>query len=246
MSQKPNPFLRGYWNLKIVRTLCISYEDGSPHVWRSIHASQQHLSDEELISSSCIVTSDFAVVRNAPEPVSAEVLAECDAGEGVSGEGVIGAVVYAIHGDDFDGRPIHIGDTYSAEAAQEVVRRLSFETGYFSRAWEISSAHISEETGQYLANLADLATPEAFLFIAFRVPYSPAIGVKLISTPWTDQHLQDVEEITAEQLRHEHRSKGMPDDLAHLLELAGQADVRILILDADAPALDGLPLFEYE
>lgn len=28
MSLKPNPFLRGYWNLKIVRTLCISYEDG--------------------------------------------------------------------------------------------------------------------------------------------------------------------------------------------------------------------------
>ena len=45
---------------------------------------------------------------------------------------------------------------------------------------------ICQETGQYLANLADLATPEAFLFIAFRVPYSPAIGIKLISTPWTD------------------------------------------------------------
>src|SRR3546814_2033384 len=76
MSQKPNPFLRGYWNLKIVRTLSISYEDGSPHVWRNIHASQEHLSDEELVSSSCIVTNDFAVVCNGPEGVSAEVLAE--------------------------------------------------------------------------------------------------------------------------------------------------------------------------
>ena len=75
---------------------------------------------------------------------------------------MVGAVVYAIHGDDFDGRPVHIGDTYSAEAAREVVQRLSFETGYYSRCWEISSAHISRETGQYLANLADLATPEAF------------------------------------------------------------------------------------
>jgi hypothetical protein len=68
MSQKPNPFLRGYWNLKIVRTLCISYEDGSPHVWRNIHQSQEHLSDEELVSSSCIVTSDFAVVSNGLTP----------------------------------------------------------------------------------------------------------------------------------------------------------------------------------
>ena len=244
MSQNPNPFLRGYWNLRIVRMLSISYEDGSPHVWQTMHASQQHLSDEELISSPCLVLRDFAVVRNGTESVSVELMAECDAAEGVSGEGVVGAVVYAIYGDDLDGRPIHVGDTYSAEAAQEVVQRLSFETSHYSRCWEISSAHISEETGQYLANLADLATPEAFLFIAFRVPYSPAIGVKLISTPWTDKNLQHAEGITADQLRQEHQNKGMPDDLANILELAGQADVRILILDADAPSLPGLPLAE--
>src|SRR5690606_23816964 len=118
------------------------YDDGRPHVWRTIHASQDHLSDETLISSSCIVTNDFAVVSNGPEPVGAEVLAECSAGGGVSGEGVIGAVVYAIRGDDFDGRAAHIGDTYSAEAAREVVQRLSFETGYYSRCWEISREHI--------------------------------------------------------------------------------------------------------
>ena len=60
MSQNPNPFLRGYWNLKIVRTLSISHEDGSPHVWRNIHPSQHHLSDEALVSSPCIVTGGFA------------------------------------------------------------------------------------------------------------------------------------------------------------------------------------------
>ena len=97
------------------------------------------------------------------------------------------------------------------------MQRLSFETGYYSRCWEVSSAHICQETGQYLANLADLATPEAFLFIAFRVPYSPAIGVKLISTPWTDKNLEYAEGISAEQLRQEHRDKGMPDDLANIL-----------------------------
>ncbi len=95
----------------------ISHEDGSPHVWRNIHQSQEHLSDEELVSASCIVTSDFAVVSNGPDSVSAEVLAERDAGEGAYG--VVGAVVYAIHGDDFDGLPVHIGDTSSAEAARE-------------------------------------------------------------------------------------------------------------------------------
>ncbi|MCG8277423.1 ABC transporter substrate-binding protein [Stenotrophomonas sp. NLF4-10] len=242
MSKNPNPFLRGYWNLRILRTLSISYEDGSPHVWRPIHVSQQHLSDEELMSSPCIVTRDFAVVRNGT--INHELMVECDAAEGVGGEGVIGAVVYAIHGDDLDDRPVHVGDTYSAEAAREVMQRLAFETGYYSRCWEISSAHIAEETWHYLASLADLATPEAFLFITFRVPYSPAIGIKLISTPWTDRNLEHAEGITAEQLRQEHRNKGIPDDLVNILELAGQADVRILIFDGDAPVLPGLPLVE--
>ena len=49
MTQNPNPFVRGYWNLRVVRTLCICYGDGSPHVWRSIHTSQAHLSDNDLI-----------------------------------------------------------------------------------------------------------------------------------------------------------------------------------------------------
>src|SRR3546814_19231904 len=136
---------------------------------------------------------------------------------------MVGAVVYAIHGDDFDGRLVHISDTYSAEAAREVVQRLSFETGYYSRCWEISSAHICQETGQYLANLADLATPEAFLFIAFRVPYSPAIGVKLISTPGTDKNLEYAEGLNAEQPRQEPRAKGLPDHLPHITYRAGQA-----------------------
>jgi hypothetical protein len=136
MTQNPNPFVRGYWNLKIVRTLCISYGDGSPHVWRSIHTSQAHLSDNDLVSSPCIVTSDFALIKSGTDAISAELIAECDAVEGINGEGVVGAVVYAIHGDDLDGRPVHVGDTYSAEAARDVVQRLSFETGYYSRCWE--------------------------------------------------------------------------------------------------------------
>ena len=134
MTQNPNLFVRGYWNLKIVRTLSISYEDGSPHVWRTIHASQQHLSDEELVSSACIVTSDFAVVRNGTVPVSAELMAECDAIEGVSGEGVVGAVVYAIHGDDLDGRPVHFGDTYSGIAFRQLFEARIFSTATSPRA----------------------------------------------------------------------------------------------------------------
>jgi len=156
------------------------------------------------------------------------------------------APVYAIYGEDVDGRAVHIGDADSEQAAQAVAQRLGFNTGVYSRCWEISSAHLSESANRYLMELADIATPERFFFIAFRIPYSPAIGIKLIATPWTDTNLLHVDGITAEDLRQIHRDKGMPDDLAQVLFLAAEADVRILIFDADAPLLPGLPVYGEE
>jgi hypothetical protein len=48
------------------------------------------------------------------------------------------------------------------------------------------------------------------------------------------------------QLRQEHRAKGMPESLVEVLHLAALADVRMLVFDADAPVLDGLPLYDDE
>ena len=236
MSQTPNPFIRGYQNLHVVRTLCITYEDDSPPVWRRLHPSQAHLLDDQIAQFPCILCNDFALITEGQE-VGDDLEAQCQT------EGIVRSVVHAILGGDA-GQPIHIGDTYAAEDAREVVRRLTFETGFYSRCWEISTAHITEEAGCYLTELADIATPIGFLFVAFRIPYSPAIGVKVIATPWTDANLQYVEGITAEQLRQEQCDKGMPESLVNVLLLAAQADVRILIFDADAPVLDGLPLYE--
>ena len=238
MSPNSNPFLRGYQNLRIDRSLCITYEDDCPPVWRPLHPSQAHLPDDQVALFPCIFSNDFALItegRDIPEDLDAQ----CQT------EGVVRTVVYAVSGDDF-GRPVHVGDTYSEEAAREVVRRLSFETGFYSRCWEISSAHLTPEAGRFLAELADIATPSGFLFVAFRIPYSPAIGVKLIATPWTDANLQHVEGISAEELRQEHQVRGMPESLVEVLHLAALADVRMLVFDADAPVLDGLPLYDDE
>lgn len=236
MSPNFNPFLRGYQNLRIDRSLCITYEDDCPPVWRPLHHSQAHLPDDQVALFPCIFSNDFALITEGQDiPENLDV--ECQT------EGVVRTVVYAITGDDF-GQPVHVGDTYSEEAAREVVRRLSFETGFYSRCWEISSAHLSEEAGRFLANLADLATPGGFLFVAFRIPYCPTVGVKLIATPWADANLQHVEGITAEELRREHRDKGVPESLVEVLHLAALADVRMLVFDADAPVLDGLTLYD--
>lgn len=103
--------------------------------------------------------------------------------------------------------------------------------------------HPRRDRKHYLASLADCAIPEALFLSAFRLPYTQAIGIKLLCTPWTDRGLGQITGLTAHQLRQDHRDIAMPDDLAHILELAGEADVRILIFNADASVLDGLPLF---
>lgn len=238
MSPDSNPFLRGYPSLRIDRSLCITYEDDCPPVWRPLHPSQAHLTDDQVARFPCIFSNDFALITEGQD-IPDDLEAQCQT------EGVVRTVVYAVRGDDF-GQPVHVGHTYSEEAARAVVRRLSFETGFYSRCWEISSAHLTAEADRFLAELADIATPSGFLFVAFRIPYSPAIGVKLIATPWTDANLQLVEGITAEQLRQEHRVKGMPASLVEVLHLAALADVRMLVFDADAKVLDGLPLYADE
>ncbi|ENO99066.1 hypothetical protein C667_00360 [Thauera phenylacetica B4P] len=235
MHPDSNPFLRGYQKLRIDRTLCITTEDDCPPVWRPLHPSQAHLPNDQIALFPCVFNNDFALITEGQD-IPEDLEARCQT------EGVVRTVVYAVSGDD-SGQPVHVGDTYSAEAAREVVRRLSFETGFYSRCWEISSAHLTAEAGRFLAELADIATPSGLLFVAFRIPYSPAIGVKLIATPWTDANLQPIEGITAEQLRQEHRNKGMPESLVEVLHRAAVADARMLVFDADAPILEGLTLY---
>lgn len=236
MSQSLNPFIRGYQNLHVVCTLLITYEDDCPPAWRPLHASQAHLPDDEVARFPCIFCSNFALITEGQD-IPAELEAQCPS------DGLVRTVVYAVAGDDF-GQPVHVGDAYSEKAAREMVRRLSFETVFYSRCWEISAEHLTDEAYRYLAGLAELDTPSSFLFIAFHIPYRRAVGVQLIGTPWTDDHLQPLEGISAEDLQQEHHDKGMPESLVEVLHLAGQADVRMLILDDDAAVLDGLPLYE--
>ena len=113
-----NPFIRGYRELYLVRTLMISHEADSPPIWRPLHPSQARLSDEHLVRLTCLYSDEYAIVGEGP-PVTAEVLFQC------RNEGRVLAVVYAVEGRDFDGQAVHVGDTPSREAARELVRRTS-------------------------------------------------------------------------------------------------------------------------
>ncbi|MGU1062140.1 ABC transporter substrate-binding protein [Pseudomonas aeruginosa] len=236
MPLHDNPFLRGYQNLHISRVLLITCEDDQPPAWRPLHPSQAHLANDRVERCPCLFSDDFALITQGQVvPDGLEV--QCRTA------GMVQTVVYAINGDDA-GQPVHIGDTYSEETAHEVVRRLTFETGRFSRCWEISAAHVTDDAISYLWKMVDVKAPPGLLFVAFRIPSGPALGIKLIATPWTDESLLHIEGITAEQLRQEHEGKGVPPSLLQLLHQAAEADIRFLILDADAPTLDGLTLYQ--
>jgi len=232
-----NPFFRGYRNLRVERTLFITYDDDCPPVWRPLHSSQAHLPDSDVERFPCIFSNDFALITEGQD-LDPSLESQCQS------DGIVRTVVYGISGINAAGQPEHVGDTYSEESAREVVRRLSFEPGFYSQCWEISSSHLSEASILRLEGLADIDDPlSTLLFIAFRIPFCPAIGVKLIATPWTEANLQNVEGISVAQLRQAYQNEGLPDDFIQVLQLAAEADVRFLIFDADAPTLEGLPLY---
>ena len=232
-----NPFIRGYQDLHLVRTLLICHASDAPPIWRPLHPSQARLSDEQVVRFTCLFGEGFALVNDGHN-VEAELLAECQ------GKGQVLSVVYSVEGRDFDGTPVHVGDTPSREAARERVRRLSFETGCYSRCWEISTAHLTGRAAPYLGRLADLTEQTWFLFEAFRLSHSGALGVKLFATPWMDESLQRIEGISTAQLLRQHREKGVPESLLKVIHLAALADVRLLIFDTDAPVLEGLPVHD--
>jgi len=234
MNQQSNTFVRGYQRLSVRRDVLITYEEDCGPAYRPLHASQANLSDDQLHMRSCVFCDDFALVEDG-QTLPPDLDAQC------IDSGVIHAVLYAIEGKEA-GAPIEVGDTYSSEAVREVVRRLTFETGHYSRCWEISSAHLTEDAQQYLERLVDTDTSTSLFFEAFRIPNSSVVGVKLIATPWTDTHLQSVDGCSAADLRGQQQRVGVPTSLVEVLHLAALADARFVVFDPDAPVLEGLEL----
>lgn len=233
-----NPFARGYDHLHIERLLMITYEDDYPPCFRPVHASQPHLLDHELQLFPCQFNDDFALISEG-QSIADELEEHCQS------TGLVRQVTYAVMGEMLNER-YHVGDLYSLEEAQATVHRLSFETGHYSRAWEISTAHLSEEALRYLESLAGNYNfrPTGLLFEPFTLKDCNGIGCKLIGTPWTDDNLVKIEGCPYSSLRQEQLDAGTPVALVNVLYLAALADVRLLIFDPDAAVLEGLAIFD--
>ena len=235
MSYPGNPFLRGYSGLHVQRVLEIVLDKSRVPIRRPLYSSQEPLSDDKIAQKSCLLCNGYALVTEG-QRIPRDLRAQCNS------RGFIADVRYAIQADD-DGQSVHLGDVSSEEEAREIVRRLTFETGQFSRCWEISHWHLDQPALGYLEKLADARPPLGPYFLAFRV-YN-LIGVKLIDTPWNDSHLQN-DGMSRAALRQIQLERGVPESLIHVLHLAGEADVRFLIFDGSAPRLDGLPTYAHD
>lgn len=231
-----NPFVRGYDNLSIERLLLITYANDCPPCFRSIHDSQAHLLDDALELVACLFNDDFALISEGQA-----IPDELD--EHFQSTGLVRQVIYAVTGKMLNERH-HVGDLYSLEEAQAMVHRWSFDTGHYSRAWEISTAHLTDEALRYLESRVSNvdSKPTGLLFEPFALPDCNGVGCKLIGTPWTDDNLVKIEGNPYASLRQEQLHAGTPEALVNVLYLAALADVRLLIFDPDAAVLDGLAI----
>jgi hypothetical protein len=237
MTPTPNPFLRGYTQFNISRVLLVTSDDDTRLHYRPVHFLQADLSDSQLEGTYCHFGNDFALIPER-QTLPEDLIRQCPH------TGFVVSVLHSITADQA-GVPVHVGDAHSAEAAQEVVRQLIFDTGHYSRCWEVSAKHLTPMSRRWLERCADGLTPRGVLFQAFHISGSAgAAGVRLQATPWTDTHLSDVVGFDTAYLRQSQELAQMPPNLIYVLQQAALADTRILVFDPIAPVLEGLLLHD--
>lgn len=236
MNFSYNPFVRGYENFTIERRAMIARDGESRPVYRAIHASQVELADAYLTGRQCVYLDGYCFCVDS-NVIPLDVLQDFGT------TGFIVGVVYLIQCSQ-NGISKCLGPVSSLESAQGIIDSLQFETGFYSRSWEISSAHITQQDFERLERRVYMDRPEGVLFETFRLNQSHAIGIKLIATPWTDQALKAVDTSVGE-LCGTLRETGLSESFINVALLAAQADTRILIFDPDAPALEGLAHYDW-
>ncbi len=113
-----------------------------------------------------------------------------------------------------------------------------------SHSFEIASAHLPEEDWAELESLVEGADTSLLQFECFTLPDSDAIGFKLRSTPWTDDHLGKGWGYDLASLQALQAAEGFSDETIQILTLAAQAEVRFLVIDPNCHVLNGLQLFD--
>ncbi len=233
-ATRANPFHHGYEYIRILRMVLITQAHHSALLRYKLHYAQTGLVDADLIHRACLITEETVFVTDGHK-IPSDVRVHSDVA------GLIRAVVYSVSGEDCNGVRVDIGDVETLEAAYALVRQVSWMQGR-QRYWEISSTHITDEGRCFLERELNVKTSSR-LFEPFQLPNSSIFGVRLIATPWLDAHQAETLQNAAEKLRQKHRDDGMPESLATLLHLAGEAGVRMLLFCPNGPRLPGLSVY---
>lgn len=228
MKISPNPFERGFDHFNIKRL--VHYYSKDPNIdgfnYQPIHESQQHLKDYEFQNQPCICSDQFLLLDT--QPIAEGLRAQCKY------QGIIIRVVYRIMGKTKD-HDYLIGDALTQRYAEDIIDRLRFTTGNFSRCWEISSDHLCEASKDFFDNwLKQDDDPYRHCFIEpFIIPQSGVYnyGVRLNHTPWINKHLKGYCHMDANDLYQRQLAAGVPKSLVDILHLAGAAGTRIVIFD---------------
>jgi len=234
-----NPFVHGYDRFTTTRTLIINQRHSGTFHRRQLHTVHAAVPDFELDGLYCKCNDKYALIPElGADPLEMQT--------NFPFPGYIAAVVYSVAGFSST-RFTHIGDAPNPEAAEALIGQLSFESGHFNRCWEISWRHVPRLARHWIHRYAqEKNQPPNVFFQAYEIPThhrGHSLGFLLRHTPWTDSHLSDLG-VDSQSLRKKQRAEEIPTPLIDILHLAANADTRVLILDAFAPVLAGLPLVD--
>ena len=152
----PTHFTRGYQNC-VHRPIVVHHLRGRLSAGLAIAASQPGALLMTRSRLPRVFNNDFALITEGQVIPRPEV--QCQRRRGVPWSTPSAATTSASP---------YVGDTtYWEEAAREVVRRLSFGPASAAAGDQQCPSH--RRRGRFLAELADIATPSGFLFVAFRI-----------------------------------------------------------------------------
>lgn len=243
LNSPANPFTRGYKDYVI--TYLVSIVDTHTHKLQQLplHDLQQDLDPSELVGETGSYCHDFVLLDNDPN-IPENLWGKCNR------TCVIVNIVYRVTASQHTSQvACHLGDFASKEEAQALIDNIAFKTGEYSRCWEISSSHLSQEAIEHLYQaIASQKDYDSLMFNLFVLPSvdSSCIAVKLLATPWTNRLLTYQFNLTVNHLRALQVAAGLPECFINILQLAAMADTRLLVFDPLARPLAGLPIYEHQ
>lgn len=232
-----NPFTKGYERFSIERMLVISSENSDRLIYLEMPMDLQSKQDSFFFGKACLFDQERAYLLDDLEKAASKQIQS----------GKIVSVVYHIEGYNGIYR-CHIGDAITLDAAQDVVKQLSFMPGHFERCWHISTQHLSRFAFTLLQELFYEKNPDNTLLEVFPMHNGQSIGIQFFYSKSLHRRMHLQNKLYAfsdckDKLDRLFRNPP-PECLIDVLTLAYIARTSVLIISDQYPVVQGLPTFD--